>query len=295
MKNELTVVCCYFNPGNFRSHAQRHQTFATHMQQSGVRLVTVECVFPVRRNTFHEFQVTSATNPDHVQVRSRTPLWLKENLLNLGWARCITPYVMWSDTDLQFSPGWATQTVALLKHHQAVTPFSLLLLEHQSGYPEFQLYHTMSPRRVPLIPHLKRLGECNGGAWAFHRTDISRVGLFDEHILGDGDDVLTFSIQGHIIDAVRKGMHPNTIQSLLGWAQKVQGWTASTVPLTARHHWHGAIANRGYNDRWKILVEERFDPCTDLVRNDDGVWECRKQRINTRIAAYFRARQEDTP
>lgn len=295
MTKDLTCVTAYFNPGNYRSHIDRYTRFAAHMQASGVRLVTVECVFPTQ-----EFQVTKPNHPDHIQVYSRTPLWLKENLINLGWARCHTPYVMWSDMDLTFEHGWVNETIALLQHPdcQAAIPFSLLLLEGSDGHPKYQQYHTMANRATashPKLPYTPPLiGECNGGAWAFQRDALRRIGgLFDQHILGDGDDVLAFSLQRRPDVAIRTGMHPHTSQAIQEWSQRVQGWKTGAVRSVARHQWHGAVIGRGYDDRWKILIEEQFDPAADLVRNEYGVWECTKASLNARITAYFHSRQED--
>ena len=303
MTSPLTVICCYFNPGNYKSHTTRYERFKAHMQESGVRLVTVECVFPTGHvlptgeTVWQEYQVTNPGHPNHVQVNSRTPLWLKENLLNLGVMRCHTPYVMWSDMDLEFEKNWVADTIAMLQYPGclAAIPYSLLLLEQPNGQPEFQQYHTMANRKgVSSLPNVPLIGECNGGAWAFHRDALLMAGgLFDQHILGDGDDVLAFSMQRRPHAAIRPGMHPHTIQSIHQWASHVQDWKIGAVPSVARHHWHGSMKARGYTDRWKILIEEHFDPTTDLVRNVHDVWECTKPALTTRISAYFHARQED--
>lgn len=303
---DLTCVCCYFNPANFRVHAEKYRRFAAHMRESGVRLVTVECVFPTGRvlptgeTVWQEFQVTNPGHPDHVQVLGRTPLWVKENLLNLGWARCQTTNVMWSDTDIHFEdPRWVESTIEHLQIYSVVQPFSLLVHCAPDGRPLFQQHmslakYTTKIRLLPSLPNVKMVGDGRGGAYAFRRDALDQMGgLFDEHILGDGDDVLSFGLSGQIQQCIRDGAHPRVFDHLVQWTARLQGLSFMSLRGIANHQWHGPLSARGYDSRWKILIEEHFNPETDLYRNEHGVWECTNVGINQRIAAYFVSRQED--
>jgi hypothetical protein len=53
--------------------------------------------------------------------------------------------------------------------------------------------------------------------------------------------------------------------------------------------------DRRYNDRWKIIVDNKFDPVTDLKRNTWGVQELsgNKPKMTLEIDRYFRFRNED--
>ncbi len=290
--NDLTCVCCYFNPASFRVHQDRYTRFAQHMHMSGVRLVTVECVFPGQT-----YAVTQANHPDHVQVKSRTPLWVKENLLNLGWPRCTTPYVMWADADIEFEDHyWPFHTIGMLQSFPIAVPFSLLL--HRGPNQELMAQQrniasglTHQPEFLPGLPVLS---DTNGIAWAFRREVLTQLGgLFDEHILGDGDDVMAYALAGRLHDVFRPGMNPVVLDHIRRWVVPLATLSFAAVAGQAYHQWHGPIRSRGYGTRWKILTEEHFNPDRDLVRNDDGVWECTKTSINRRIMQYFHSRQED--
>lgn len=55
------------------------------------------------------------------------------------------------------------------------------------------------------------------------------------------------------------------------------------------------VSDRAYDTKWRILVENQFDPKLDLQRNDDGLLELMQRNPGLRdaIRRYFRARNED--
>ena len=59
--------------------------------------------------------------------------------------------------------------------------------------------------------------------------------------------------------------------------------------------WHGRQSDRGYATRWKLLVDNDFDPDTDLTRDDVGLYRFsgNKPRLQEAIFDYFRSRDED--
>ena len=61
------------------------------------------------------------------------------------------------------------------------------------------------------------------------------------------------------------------------------------------HFWHGRQSDRGYATRWKLLVDNDFDPDTDLTRDDVGLYRFsgNKPRLQQAIFDYFRSRDED--
>jgi len=79
-----------------------------------------------------------------------------------------------------------------------------------------------------------------------------------------------------------------------GWYAAVRGRMAFTAGV-ALHLWHGAPARRQYSQRDAVLRRHRFDPCTDLRLNAQGVWEwaSEKDALHREMAGYFQARRED--
>ena len=119
--DELYVVACVFNPRRFESRVRLFHEFENYVASSGAKLFVVEAAFGDRRH-----EVTSPTNPMHLQVRTNVELWHKERLLNLGVQR-LPPeakYVAWVDPDVHFTRhDWANETVHMLQHHPVVQMF----------------------------------------------------------------------------------------------------------------------------------------------------------------------------
>lgn len=63
----------------------------------------------------------------NLQLRTSHEIWLKENSLNLGFAR-LPPdwkYAAWIDADVTFArPDWACETVHQLQHNPVVQMWS---------------------------------------------------------------------------------------------------------------------------------------------------------------------------
>jgi hypothetical protein len=68
------------------------------------------------------------------------------------------------------------------------------------------------------------------------------------------------------------------------------------VPGVIRHYYHGSKKNRGYNDRWKYLIEHDYSPVKHIAYDDQGIivptTECPKQLLDD-IMGYFGSRNED--
>src|SRR6185436_14254786 len=71
----LYVVTAITNPYRYYSRYKLYQAFEKHMEDSGAILYTIELAL---RDRHHE--VTSPDNPRHIQLRSPSIVWHKENL-----------------------------------------------------------------------------------------------------------------------------------------------------------------------------------------------------------------------
>jgi hypothetical protein len=65
---------------------------------------------------------------------------------------------------------------------------------------------------------------------------------------------------------------------------------------TVNHYWHGSKQHRRYQDRWKILVGDAYDPDLDLKYDVQGVLQLTERNIKLRddIIHYFSVRNEDS-
>ena len=78
-RDVLPVVMAYSNPAGFHRRPVLARQYMARMQaQSDVVLFVVELAYGSR-----PFEVTEATNPSHLQLRTDgAALWQKENLIN---------------------------------------------------------------------------------------------------------------------------------------------------------------------------------------------------------------------
>ena len=137
------------------------------MLDSGVQLTTVECAHGDR-----PFVLPENPRINRVQVRTKTVLWHKENLLDLGVARLPTDwkYVAWIDADIHFrKDSWAADTVNALQHYDIVQPWSDAYDLGPKG-EHMQLHKSFCSQFVaghPVIPDKPNMWKFNGGPYEY--------------------------------------------------------------------------------------------------------------------------------
>lgn len=252
---------------------------------SGAILYTVECAFGGR-----PFEVTTADNPFHIQVRTDHELWLKENLINIGILRlpANAKYIATVDGDFTFlRPDWAQETIQQLQHHAVVQMFSTIsylgptndhlttglgfveswlrgnpIRTHQGLVKSNVFWHTKKAKAsLPReYPHQGMTGEASGqvvwgvpgGAWAYRREALDGVGgLIDFNILGAADYFMTAGLFGEMEGVLPIGYSPQFKSLLLDWQDRAR------IPA-----WRSAILPRSLSvlpkrDRVQVPGEKR--------------------------------------
>jgi hypothetical protein len=118
-------------------------------------------------------------------------------------------------------------------------------------------------------------------------------------ILGSGDRALVCAALGRFDDTMTSlKLSRARMVHYLGWAEPFYASVRGDVgALRGRpfHIWHGEIADRKYAERHSALAGCPFDPATDLIRSDVGLWAWRTNHpeIANMIEAYFASRRED--
>ena len=105
--SKFAAITVIFNPAQYKNRYEHYHRFASHIEQSGVNLITVECIFesiPRFGLPPQSFQVTNSSHPNHIQIIAPSILWMKENLINIAVQRLpsIIEYVAWLDADIEF-------------------------------------------------------------------------------------------------------------------------------------------------------------------------------------------------
>ncbi len=302
--SKFYIVTAVSNAVRFKSRYNLYRKFAKHVADSGGQLVTVEMAFGDR-----PFEITEAGNPLHIQLRSRTELWHKENMLNIAISRLPADwqYVAWLDADISFARSdWVQETVQQLQHYQFVQMFSVALdigphpsLEPIASHAGFNFCYANQDEK-PGIPKLivddklnknrfskpgrrgyaieqdSRIYWHPGFAHAARREALEHTGgLLDTGILGAGDHHMSLGLVGQAKSAMPEGVTAGYAKTVMDWQSRCERHIRQNigyVPGTITHGWHGRKVDRKYWDRWKILVANEFDPHTDLRRDHQGLW-----------------------
>jgi hypothetical protein len=301
--NLLHVVAAVANPVRWTSRIRLARDFIAHMLDSGVVLTVVECAYGDR-----PFELADVAHVNHVGVRAKSLVWNKECLLNIGLARAAPQarYVAFLDADIRFRrPDWASETVHALQQYDVVQPWSDCY--DLGPNDEHLLVHRAFCRLwadgKPIVQGPNAIGGYQFGhpgyAWAFTRQALDWTGgLIETAALGAADHHMALALIGRVEESIPGNISAEYRKPLLLWQQRAVQHIAgniSAVPGTIEHGWHGAKDRRKYVDRWSVLIDNTFDPETDLKRNSFGVIELtgNKPQLRRDINAYFRSRDED--
>ncbi len=317
------VITVISNSRRFRSRYELYNEFSEHIEDLGGTLYTVELQFGRRAHT-----ITDAHNPRHIQLRTSAELWHKEQLINLAINRLPDDwkYVAWIDADIQFArPDVVNETVQMLQHHPVVQMFSeahdldpdyqiiarheSFACSHEKNRPRHRFGHSyyaqQQHRPGGPVHHWHP-----GFAWAARRDffdgnqDKQGVGpLIDWAVLGAADNHMAHALIGDALRSCHPDMSAGYRDRLIRWqnaAEKHARRKLGYVKGTILHGWHGKKVDRKYWDRWKILVDNGFDPNTDLIRDSAGLYKLvddgsqRHLGLRDGIMKYFQQRNEDS-
>jgi hypothetical protein len=297
----LYVVTAMFNPQRYHSRYRLYHAFRKHCADAGAILYTIELAL---RDRHHE--VTAFDNPRDIQVRGQSEIWYKENLQNV--AMRLLPadaeYIAFVDGDFHFTRSdWATETVQMLQHYEAVQMYRVISYETHDHDVSGRLYgfaymHCNQQKYPKSYGHQG----APGGAWAFRRSAIRKLGgLLETCILGSADWHMAFGMamrDDHHMDLTHYRDIPEYIASVKRWQDRaaVLNGNIGYVESHAIHGWHGPMDKRGYSTRGKILVSNHYNPLEDVYHDEQGVLQLSetKPRFRDEIRQYFKSRNEDS-
>jgi hypothetical protein len=310
MEQPLYAIIVVSNPLMFRRRYELHNAFMRRMEaEKGVVPYVVECAFGERPH-----EVTCASNPRHIQVRTTDMIWHKEALINIGVSRLPADwrYMAWIDGDIAFqNEHWASDTIHALQHHPVVQLFQTAA-DLGSDDRIIKVYDGLAWSVQSRILDWMRNGKaceadpCEydvpghcGYAWACTRAAWEAMGgaLLEVGILGSGDRHMAYAWLGKAAFSIPKGVHPNYREIVMAYEARCAsfGGMLGYVRGNIVHYWHGKKADRRYAERWRVLERHNFDPLRDVTKNGNGVvvFTSTKPRLRTAIAAYFTCRSED--
>ena len=300
IEDKLNVIIVMSNPCNFRRRVQLAQEFIIRMQcEKYVELYIVELAYDCNP----KFEITEANNKNHLQLRTEIPLWHKENMINIGVWKLLPPEwkaFAWIDADVEFeNETWALDTLKLLNGYKDI----IQLFSHCVDMDRNEL--TMSVFNSFGYQYTKKNDYCAKGinywhpgyAWACTREAYLKLhGLYQFGILGSGDHNMALSILGMGLKSINENVSDNYKKTIINFQKRAKNIKIGYNPCVIRHHFHGSKKNRKYVERWKLLVEHKYDPINHVICNDNGIivpTDKFPKKLIEEIFNYFKVRNED--
>lgn len=301
----LVAVTTYFNPAGYRNRLLNFRTFREHL---GVPLVVVEF------SPTADFHLHSDDAEVLIQLADGDVMWQKERLLNVAIAavpECEA--VAWLDCDVVLlAQDWVKRTLRRLDDCKLVQPFSRVTETAPGATP------TLNPdaRTRPSFAHQYQAGDIGdrelatwrvgddpvplhcGYAWAARRELLVTHGLYDASIVGGATREIATAALGEL-DALAtcRARSPAQLEHVLAWAEPFARDVAGEVgciPGDLVHLWHGRTADRGYGVRYQVLVDNCFNPQSD-IEHTGGCWRWASDKpgLHEGVFRYFASRRED--
>lgn len=303
------IVTMISNPVRYESRYELYYRFRDHILQSTPNLWVCELQTGDR-----PFVITDADNPQHIQVRSVEELWHKENCLNLAVQRMAIlktdwKYVAWIDADIEFNRlDWFSEMIHQLQIYHVIQMFETATDLGPTGQAINIHESFMSKYLKNGAPHPGNLSKSEedymehghpGYAWACTRTAFNLMGgLYDRSLLGSGDRNIAYALIGRVEQSYNEAISEAYKRDLQDYQNEclLLGMDVGCMEGNLFHHYHGPKQLRGYKSRWEILVENAYDPDSDIKRDAQGLYQLtsRKPRLRDDIRAYFRQRDEDS-
>jgi hypothetical protein len=315
----IEVVAVISNPAQYQSRYQLYKIFAEDLKQQNVkcRLWTVEL-----QHGAHTMKVTQSDHENHIQLwTTALPglVWYKENLQNIAVTHIVKAvpdfrYIAFVDADFKFEPDAFAKTIDALQHFDVVQMWSQLINFDpdggilNNGVGLSFMYCYMNNITSKNDSEYEQGCGSPGGAWAFRRESLNKLGcgmgspFIDWNIVGGGDRSMACCYIGQVGAWQLNPKYTRAYNdSILQWQanaldalKKNVGYVANTV----RHLWHGRMLDRGYDTRWRILVDYQFNPLTDLKKDISGVLQLvvqspRQIAMRDALRKYFFSRKED--
>ncbi|MEP6925284.1 MAG: hypothetical protein ABI954_12530 [Pyrinomonadaceae bacterium] len=301
---EAWIISCYYNPLRFRSRRRNFDIFYRQLKRSRVPFLILECAFGT-----DDFELEQ--NQNVIQLRARDVLWQKERLLNLA-VRLLpkeAKYVIWLDADVLFAnPKWILETAAVLQKAMICQPFSRVvrLAPHQTQ-PDISNREIWESFAYVWNTNAEKAASDNfdlhghtGFGWAARREMFDELELYDRAIAGTADHLMAHAATGKIEHScVERAFFSSSIKTHFErWGNRFAEIVQNKIGFVNGdlwHLWHGELKNRRYLERTRELSLLGFNPLTDLVTNENGLFEFSEMRDDLRIwmTDYFRQRLED--
>ena len=295
-KSVLYVITVISNPAMFSRRYQLFNEFCERMKnEKNVVLITVE----LQQGNRPFF--TDAT----IKLRTEYELWHKENLINIAVKHLPEDweYMAWIDADIEFqNKNWVSDTINQLQTYKIVQLFSHCIdLGIKNETLQVHIGFAYQYVNGETWKEPKYGGTWHPGyGWAMTKQAYNEIGgLMEFPILGSADHHMSLAFIGLGHKYINSKLHPNYKMLCNIFQERCEKMIKRNIGFvhgTIMHSFHGNKADRKYQDRWKILINNNFDPLRDIVKDSNDLWQLQGDKIKLRdeIIMYFRQRNEDS-
>lgn len=300
----LYVIGVVSNPARYNSRYRLAREWIKAMKNTkGVGLCMVESAFGD-----HMHEVTEEGASNHHQLRTRSEIWAKESMINLGVKNLLPSnwkYMAWIDCDVFFDdPEWAVKTIHALQKSHVVQPWQDCIdlgphgtiMETHSSFCSI-VGRGQRRQKKPGEPY--KFGH-PGFAWACDRYFWENTGgLLDFAILGSADHHMATALVNEVYTSMHDKMSSGFKRRCEDWQRKAYRVTQGRVGYVKgliRHGFHGPKKRRYYRERWQILVDHGYDPDKHLHYDEQGLIQLTPEinQLEDSIRAYNLSRCEDS-
>jgi len=300
IEKKLNVIIVISNPCLYATRYKLLNEFVRRIEEEeeNVNLFIVELFYKDQK-----YIVTDKKNKNHLQIRTDTPLWHKENLVNLA-VKYLLPKnykaFAWVDSDIEFENNtWATDTLKILNGSKDIVQLFSHCVDMYKDETNLNIFNSFGYSFSKAKKYTtKGLDYWHPGyAWAITRRAYEKIGgLYDKGILGSGDNIIALSIINKVESVLNYSYHEDYKNSILEYQGKIKSLRLGYVPGMIRHHYHGSKKNRKYTERWKILIEHRYSPIQHIKYDEKGIivpTDEFSELFKRDIFNYFKERKED--
>ena len=300
IEKKLNVIIVISNPCMYATRYILLKEFISRIEaeETNVNLYVVELIYENQR-----FIVTDKKNKKHLQIKTTTPIWHKENMINLG-VKYLLPAnwkaLAWIDADVEFeSSTWALDTLKVLNGTKDVVQIFSHCIDMDKNGESLNIFNSFGFSFAKNKKYVTRgLDYWHPGyAWAITRKAFDKLGgIYDKGILGSGDNIFALSIIQKAKFMNNISYHDDYNQSMLDYQEKTRGLRLGYIPGVIRHHYHGKKINRRYIDRTQILKDYQYSPNIHTTYDSIGILiptENFNEEFKKSIYNYFEERKED--
>jgi len=300
IEEKLNVIVVISNPCLYARRYELFNHFTRRMNEDeNVQLYVVEMTYNKQK-----FIVTEPNNPKHLQIRTHTPLWHKENMVNLA-VKYLLPEnykaFAWIDADVEFeSNTWALDTLKILNGYKDVVQLFSHAIDMDKNEDTLNIFNSFGYNYSKNKKYTSKGIDYwhPGFAWAITRKAYEKIGkLYEVGILGSGDNIMAFAFINKSKNSVNgKKYSEDYNNSMLEFQEKAKTLRLGYVPGVIRHYYHGKKKNRHYVERTTILAKYQYSPCKDITYNEMGIIipsSNFSDEFKNDIMCYFLERKED--